>query len=152
MPTLAEITSNHAHVTVTYNGFDTDVEYAPGLVTEKSLAEIAEIVQRSTKVKGLPTKGKRAAITPATITSDLSHFGEMLEFTSQLNTLIARVVTSWSLTENDGETMIPISYEVKDDETSEVRTMPSPRLAELPLGFRRAVFEGVFGDLRMNPK
>lgn len=156
---LADLASDIAHVTVTYNGHTLDVEYAPSLVTEKALSDILAVSSQRETIAKLPpaiaSKRKRGTVAASPLTNPqaASHFAELLDFTGALNGLIARLVKAWDLTENDHVTMFPLTEIVIDKDTpAPGRVVPSSRLAELPLGFRRAVIEAIFGDLRMDPE
>jgi hypothetical protein len=153
--TLAELVSDHATTTVKYAGKEIDIEYIPGLVTEKALADMSGMGQKGAKIARIPAKSSKAKKPMPLTTQDAKHFTELLDFTGGLNALIARLVVHWTLLENDHVTMYPIVETVTEllpghDEpiTHEV---PSPRLADIPLGFRRAVLEAIFADLRMDP-
>lgn len=156
--TLAELVSDHAQTTVRYAGKEIDIEYIPGLITEKALADMLAVGRQgaqTTKASARGTRAKKPAGTLPVTAQDASRFSDLLDYTGGLNALIARLVSSWKLLENDGKTMYPITETVTEllpgHDEPVTHDIPSPRLAEIPLGFRKAVIEAIFAELRMDP-
>lgn len=151
--TLRDLTAGEAETTVTYNGHTIRLTYDPGAVTDKTLRTVAQLVQQAQAVDGLTfaqqmnqaaRQAAAQAASQATSGSDsISGVSEgvvgealasALSLADLINALLARFLIRWELLDNDGVNMYPITPE---------------RLGELPLDFRQACLQALFGTLRL---
>jgi len=105
--TLAKITSNTATVTMTYGEDSVTMTYYPGRVTEKTIAQLQGY----------------ADVDPA----------RFAETAREVNVLLASLIKSWDVLENDETTMFPLD---------------PARLSELPFLFRAQVIVAIMQDIR----
>lgn len=105
--TLAKITSNTAEISMMVGEDTVNVTYYPGRVTEKTIAQLQGY----------------ADVNP-------DHFAETVH---EVNVLMANLIKSWDVLENDEVTMFPLDPE---------------RLAELPFMFRTKVVVAIMQDIR----
>lgn len=105
--TLAKIASNTASVTLHVGEDTVTIVYYPGRVTEKAIATLNAFGKMDT----------------SRLEEDFSAFNHML----------AHLIKSWDVLEDDGETMFPLE---------------AKRLAELPVGFRMGVINAIMSDIR----
>lgn len=83
MPTIGEMVSGTAAITVQFHAITVKAEYYPGKLTESVIAQINELTTLTTQE-------------------------EVASGFSTMNDLLVELIASWDLTENDGVTMFPI--------------------------------------------
>lgn len=83
MPTIAEMTDGKATLLIAYHGLNVHVQYYPGKITERVIAQIQSFAQ---------------------LTGD-----DLAQGFRDLNRLLTDLIASWDLTENDGMTMFPLT-------------------------------------------
>jgi hypothetical protein len=107
--TLSKIANNTSTVTIAVDGEQLTITYYPSRVTEKTFAELQSFANMS------ETKDVAAGF-------------------ASLNDILARLIKSWDLYEDDEQTvMYPLTAE---------------RLAELPIILRTQIIWAVMGDIR----
>lgn len=122
---LFQLAANRASVTIEYAGQVVTLDYAPALITEKTIAEVSDV---ATGAQALAEPGADSAAGAGGLTT-------ITTFMGALNTLLCRVVLSWDVYEDEAQTvMFPLTPE---------------RLAELPVDFRAACFQAIFSGLRL---
>lgn len=129
--TLSQIAANRASVTIEYAGQLVTLEYAPALITEKTIADMSAVAMGA---DGLALPDARAA-GGVSETDARRAVVDFTGFMATLNDLLCRVVLAWDVYEDDAETvMFPLAPD---------------RLSELPVEFRAACFRAIFGGLRL---
>jgi hypothetical protein len=106
--TLNEIAANTATVTFQYGDKPITLVFYPGRITEKVLT-----------AGNFAKRGEDAASIEAGV--------------KDFNDILATLIESWDVLENDGKTMIPIDAD---------------RFADIPLIFRTQVFQEIIGAFR----
>lgn len=118
---LSQLAANRASVTLAYAGQAVTLEYAPALITEKTIADMTGLGSVASAADG--------DMDGAAMVDALSRF------MGALNELLCRVILAWDVYEDDAQT--------------EMVALTPDRLARLPMEFRTTCFQALVGGLRL---
>ncbi|HLY32765.1 MAG TPA: hypothetical protein VKQ36_17210 [Ktedonobacterales bacterium] len=130
--TLSQIAANRATVTVDFAGETIHLEYAPSLVTEKTIAEaiaLQDAVERS--------MGDAKQVDPDTMTEEegRQNIRSFADTMAEVNTFLCRAILAWDV------------YE--DAEMTRQFPLTPERICELPIEFRAKCFRALQSGWRL---